>query len=156
MLFKKSQRRENTFTVLYIFIGKNPHISGPVQFKFVVFKGQLQSRDSEYTNWTMARPYMTIRTPTHNLCSNQARTLDSSMTVCFPIFCLFPTQDQVEKAKYASPTQLLRCPASSQSASSFPMLILSNQSIFETFPQPLFFTLSFPTPLTTLESARWK
>lgn len=33
MLLRKSKGKENTFTVLYIFVEKNPHRSGPVQFK---------------------------------------------------------------------------------------------------------------------------
>lgn len=39
----KKTTRKNTFTVLYIFIGKkkNPHKSGAVQLKPMVYKGQL-------------------------------------------------------------------------------------------------------------------
>lgn len=41
MLLKKLQGRENTFTVLYVFVDKNLYISGPVYFKPMLFKGPL-------------------------------------------------------------------------------------------------------------------
>lgn len=37
----KKLLRENTSGELYTFIEKNPHISGPMQFPSVLFKGQL-------------------------------------------------------------------------------------------------------------------
>lgn len=38
-MLRKSERRENTITVFIE--GKNPYISGPRQFKLVLFEGQL-------------------------------------------------------------------------------------------------------------------
>lgn len=48
--------RENVFTVLYVFIEKHPHISGPTHFKPILFKGQLYRIKGNRLRVTTHRP----------------------------------------------------------------------------------------------------